>query len=390
MVRFCTTLSLAAWILGSAVAAAPQQGGDDFVPLFNGRDLTGWENVNCAPDTFTVKDGIIHSTGKPICALRTDRMYENFVLELEYQHREKGGNAGLFIWADALPARGQPFLRAIEVQILDGRNSEYYTSHGDVFAIHGARMTPDRPHPRGAMRSLPIERRAKPAGEWNHYRVTAKDGRVTLAVNGREVSGGYDISPRKGFIALEAEEAPTLFRNIRIRELPSSGSVPPEDTARPADGFKSIYTGTSFDGWRVREGDGWKVNDWRIDASPAASAPLWTAADCGDVAVMLDWRCRTGEEEEGEEAKEEAGPIGRLLLRGSESVAVELPCGGGDRRGWNRGVIRLEGQELTVEINGAPAGAPRTIGGAPPRGPIGLAVLSRPAQFANLFVKTLD
>ena len=29
----------------------------DFVPLFNGKDLSGWVNVNCAPDTFTVRMG---------------------------------------------------------------------------------------------------------------------------------------------------------------------------------------------------------------------------------------------------------------------------------------------------------------------------------------------
>ena len=57
-----------------------------------------------------------------------------------------------------LPGRvGQPFSRGIEVQVLDGRNSEVYTSHGDVFSIWGASMKPDRPHPRGSERCLPSE-----------------------------------------------------------------------------------------------------------------------------------------------------------------------------------------------------------------------------------------
>ena len=149
-------------------------------------------------------------------------MFENFVLELEYQHLDPQGNAGVFIWGDALTAPGQPFVRAIEVQVLDGRNTENYTSHGDVFAIHGARMTPDRPHPNGSMRSLPSERRARPAGEWNHYRITAQNGTIKLAVNGKEVSGGYDISPRKGYIHLESEGGRVLYRNLRIKELPSA------------------------------------------------------------------------------------------------------------------------------------------------------------------------
>ena len=33
-------------------------------------------------------------------------------------------------------------------------------------------------------RAMPTENRAKPAGEWNHYRLTSQDGALELAVNG--------------------------------------------------------------------------------------------------------------------------------------------------------------------------------------------------------------
>ena len=266
-----------------------------FVPLFNGKDLHGWTNVNCAPDTWSVKNGMIHATGKPICELRTTRMYENFVLELEYRHLKAGGNAGVFIWGDALTAPGQPFVRAIEVQVLDGRESANYTSHGDVFAIHGARMTPDRPHPGGWMRSLPSEKRAKPAGEWNQYRITAQNGSIKLAVNGAEVSGGYDITPRKGYIHLESEGSPILFRNIRIRELPSAGTLAPDQIAREDEGYRSLYTGTDFAGWQLPEGHTghWVSDDWTVKydgRSEAANKNLQTERQYGDVQLIVDWR----------------------------------------------------------------------------------------------------
>ncbi len=240
-----------------------------FTPLFNGRDLTGWFNINCAPGTWSVKDGMIHTTGAPICELRTERMAENFILELEWQHLKPEGNAGVFVWADALPARGEPFLRAIEVQVLDGRNTENYTSHGDVFAIHGAKMTPDRPHPNGWARSLPRERRAKPAGQWNTYRITARDGKITLAVNGADVSGGCDITPRKGYLALESEGSPALFRNLRIAELPSSGTLAPEHVASTDDGFRALYNGQDLTGWRAI-GKGFTPKDWTLVYSAPA------------------------------------------------------------------------------------------------------------------------
>ena len=117
----------------TTLSAEPAANG--FIPLFNGTDLSGWVNVNCAPETFSVRDGMIVSTGEPTGVMRTTRMYENFTLELEFMHQTPGGNAGVFVWGDAITARGQPFVRAVEIQVLQG-------NHGDMFPIHGARMTP--------------------------------------------------------------------------------------------------------------------------------------------------------------------------------------------------------------------------------------------------------
>lgn len=224
------SLVVALWIQ-NGVLAEDEAG---FRPLFNGKDLTGWVNVNLDEDTFSVRDGVIYCTGKPTGVMRTDRHYENFIIELEWRHLKPKGNAGLFLWSDAKPVSHPLFTRSIEVQILDGRETKDYTSHGDVFPIHGAKMTPDRPHPAGGMRCLPSEKRSKPSPEWNHYRVTCNDGVLKLAVNGKVVSGGSKITPRKGYICLESEGSPIEFRNIRIKELPSTNPTP-EETATLAE-----------------------------------------------------------------------------------------------------------------------------------------------------------
>jgi hypothetical protein len=204
--------AMSAWIviIAACVSRAdePKPDAEGFVPLFNGKDLSGWVIVNVAPGTFTVKDGIIVSTGKPTGVIRTEKQYENFIIELEWNHIKPAGNAGLFIWGDPVIAQGTPFTRGIEVQILDhelvaererktGKKQEGFTGHGDVFPIHGATMKPDRPHPQGSQRCLPSEFRAKPFGEWNHYRVVCNDGVIKLSVNGKEVSGGTMCSPRR-------------------------------------------------------------------------------------------------------------------------------------------------------------------------------------------------
>jgi hypothetical protein len=368
------------------VAAVVPQDEAGFRPLFNGRDLRGWVNVNCAPETWSVREGMIHSSGKPICELRTDRMYENFILELEYRHLEPGGNAGVFIWGDALTARGQPFVRAIEVQVLDGRNTDNYTSHGDVFPIHGARMTPDRPHPGGWMRSLPSERRAKPAGEWNHYRITAQNGTLELAVNGKEVSGGSDIAPRKGYIHLESEGGVVDWRNLRIRELPSAGALPPDQIAQADEGFVSLYTGTDFRGWQYPAGheSHWVSKDWVIaydGKSAAADKDLWTEKEFGDVVVIADWR---------RSAPADVLPIGfagvelpeqaRSSVRRAMAATTQKPQ-------WRRATYTKRGGRLTLAIDGETVFQDVEVSTARGRNRIGLKHDGNPTEFASIFVK---
>ena len=65
----------AALLLALAFVPTPaddKKNDDGFVPLFDGKTLTGWVNVNCAPDTFSVKDNEVLTTGKPTGYLRTD------------------------------------------------------------------------------------------------------------------------------------------------------------------------------------------------------------------------------------------------------------------------------------------------------------------------------
>lgn len=349
-----------------------------FTPLFNGENLTGWVNVNCAPNTFTVREGIIVSTGIPTGVMRTNRQYENFILELEYKHVKPLGNAGLFVWSDAVTSRGVPFTRSIEVQILDGRNSEDYTSHGDVFAIHGAVLTPDRPHPKGSMRCLPSEHRAKPAGEWNHYRVECNNGVLKLAVNGKVVSGGSACSPRKGYICLESEGSECHFRNIRIHELPSTNPKP-EEIAAIDDGFKSLYTGIDLSGWKTESSNNghWLAKDWILDydgTSEAANKGLRTEKEYGDMTVIVDVSgYRSG---------------GDLPIQLRGATAAKLPEMSAQTR-WNRFVVTLKGDRLTVVLNGQAIVEGAQVAGALPRGVIALQPGSEKMQFANLYVKEL-
>ncbi len=222
-------------LCGNSLAKAA--GPLEFRNLFNGRDLSGWVNVNTADDTWSVRDGMIVCSGHPIGVMRTDRQYENFVLHIEWRHMEAGGNSGVFIWSEGTVPEGRQLPKGLEVQMLeldwvnqhkrkDGTLPPIAYVHGEVFGV-GINTVPD--NPRGS-RSKSIENRCKGKGQWNTYDIVCVDGTVKLAVNGKFVNGISKASVKKGYICLESEGAEIHFRNIKILELPP-GITNSENTA---------------------------------------------------------------------------------------------------------------------------------------------------------------
>jgi Domain of Unknown Function (DUF1080) len=295
----CMLLALA--VTSAAHGADPDK--DGFVPMFNGKDLTGWVNVNTHPGTFFVKDDQIITTGKPTGYLRTEKQYENFIAEFDWMHipNKPGevGNSGFFVWADPIPAIGTGYTRGIEVQVLvnltykNKKGEITATSQGDLFSIWGATCVPDRPHPDGWARCLPKEDHCKGEKEWNHYRVEANDGRIALTVNGHEVSGVSKCSPRKGYLALESEGSECRFRNLRIKELPSS-KPKPEGVADLDKGFRSVFNGLDLDGWEYYVPPGfsddrrWRARDGRVSA--VGTNYLSTKRSFGPCELTFDWK----------------------------------------------------------------------------------------------------
>ena len=200
--------------------------------------LADFENVNCDKNTWQEKDGTIYCTGKPVGVTRSKKTYENFELVAEWRHMKPAGNSGIFLWAPDASFTGlkpgQLPRGGIEVQVLDleyetryekknGKKSDWFTSHGDVFPVGTSKMKPFAPVSKNGRRSFPSKRLTLGVEKWNHYYVRAINGEVRLWVNGEEVSGGSNCQPAAGFMALESEGSPVEFRNLRIRELPGSG-----------------------------------------------------------------------------------------------------------------------------------------------------------------------
>ena len=238
-------LAVMTWaILTTGLIAQEKQAGTVPRPSFSTLDGTApgfvelgekdFVNVNCAEDTWTWKDGILHCTGQPVGVIRSKKPYTDMEIVVEWRHRKSGGNSGVFLWAsekslsDLKPGK---LPHGIEVQALDhgfkeqyekrsGKKADWFTTNGDVFPTGSAKMTPFPPTSPNGQRSFPTKELSKGVDQWNHYYIRAVNGEVRLWVNGEMVSGGKDCDPASGYLCLESEGSPIEFRNLRIRELP--------------------------------------------------------------------------------------------------------------------------------------------------------------------------
>lgn len=201
-VPILASLSLLAF---SSIATAEEP-----VPLFNGKDLTGWTGAD-----YDVKDGVLIASGK---VLRTEKQYSNYAFEFDFL-LPSGGNNGLGIH---YPGEGRPSGAGMELQILDNSHPKYgklkdSQYHGSLYKLQAAK--------RGAL---------NPAGEWNHQKVTVDGAKVIVELNGKTILDANleelaktnpkhkGVRRRNGHICFCGHGSSVQFRKITILELPET------------------------------------------------------------------------------------------------------------------------------------------------------------------------
>jgi len=201
----------------------------DFNALINDvkeAETLKWIDVNTTDTTWSRDEDKLVCKGLPIGVVRSEKMYQNFIMHVEWRHMEKGGNSGIFVWCDAQPEEHNRLPSGVEVQMLEldwvnqhkrnGETPPIAYVHGELFGAGKVTTVPD--NPRG-VRSKSIENRCLGVGEWNKYTVVCVDGTMKLSVNGQFVNGIREASKRKGYLCLESEGAQIEFRNLQVIEL---------------------------------------------------------------------------------------------------------------------------------------------------------------------------
>lgn len=223
-------LSLALISLFSARAKAEEE----TISLFNGEDLTGWHidvpRMDNNPDVkspFIVRDGMLVSLGTPPGHLITDKVYQDYRLEVEYRFPGKPGNCGILVHASKPRALYSMFPQSIEVQML-------HTNAGDFWCIEEDIKVPNMVERRGPKENWGINgnklRRIrnltddseKPLGEWNRMVIECLGDTVNVWVNGDHVNDGYDATASKGQIAVQAEGSEVEFRKLELTPIKES------------------------------------------------------------------------------------------------------------------------------------------------------------------------
>lgn len=276
------------------LAAMPADEG--FKPMFNGKDLTGWQGLVENPvirakmkpaelakkqieankkvaGNWSVKDGCIwfNGAGDNLCSIKT---YGDFEMLVDWKITKKG-DSGIYL-------RGSP-----QVQIWD-------TSRVEV----GAQVGSGGLYNNQTNLSKPLSVADNPVGDWNSFRIVMIGEKVSVWLNGVQVvdnvtmenywDRSIPIFP-SGPIELQAHGTDLAFRDIYVREISEKEfNLTPVEKA---EGYVSLFNGKNLDNW-VGDKKSYVAEDGMIVIKPVddSGGNLYTEKEYEDFIFRFEFQ----------------------------------------------------------------------------------------------------
>ncbi|HEV8132286.1 MAG TPA: DUF1080 domain-containing protein [Acidobacteriota bacterium] len=218
-------------------------GEDQWISLFNGKDLSGWVLMGDTSTSFRADRGTIFCTGEGNYPhwLRSKKEYENFVLRFEYM-TPNWCEAGVLIHA---PLYGRASKAGIKIHLRHDQITEGARSTGSIYDV-----------------LPPKVQAAKPEKQWNAMEVYVEWPILRVTLNGQliqdvnmEQNDQLRWRLRRGYIGFQDIGQPIRYRNIQIRELPSK------------EQWISLSNGKDLSGWSATGSAKWSVENGAIAGS---------------------------------------------------------------------------------------------------------------------------
>jgi HEAT repeat protein len=269
---------------------------EGFKPMFNGKDLKGWQGLVenpiarakmkktdlerkqaeadvMIPSSWSVKDGCIwfNGSGNNLCSIKE---YGDFEMMVDWRIT-KAGDSGIYL-------RGSP-----QVQIWDTSRIEVGAQVGSG-GLYNNQKNP----------SKPLKVADNKVGEWNTFRIVMIGEKVSVWLNGELVVDNVTLENYwdrtipifpKGAIELQAHGTDLAFRDIYVREISEKEyNLTPEEKS---EGFVALFNGRNLDNW-VGNKKSYLVEDGMIVVKPSddSGGNLYTEKEYADFIFRFEFQ----------------------------------------------------------------------------------------------------
>jgi hypothetical protein len=248
--RFLRSRGVVAFVASALCVVSAWAADDDgFAPIFNGKDLTGWDGDS---SLWSVRDGAL--TGVTTDEARLP--YNKFIIwrggkpknfELRTKVRLIGkSNSGIQYRSQELPKNGPYSVGGYQADIhpVPANNAMLYDERGrGILAQAGEKVVIDPEGNRWVVGSTSIP--DIKIDEWNDYAVIARGNHLVHKINGQTTVDVVDHQESQreleGILALQLHVGPAMtiqFKDMQLKTLPDGGLLSPGETPIPPDAKK--------------------------------------------------------------------------------------------------------------------------------------------------------